>query len=131
MPTVTEWILAIILATVNFGFIIAILYSVRRFYKHQYSQALQKRSPILVYFMNLFYILYLLYHITYNLAYIYGVKELNTDTILTGGGICFGDMMSLISVIFYKLSLCPMTIMWIARSWIIYFNCQYGLQIQV
>ena len=122
MPSVIEWTLATISNVVHFGLIIVILYTLKRFYKYRYCQALQKRSPLLVYLMNICFIFNLLNHIADKIAYVHGVKTPNIDQILNGENIHYPDVAKLISVIFYIFSLHGMAIMWIARSWIIYFN---------
>ena len=116
---------------VQFGFIIAILYTLRRLYKHRYDQALQKRFPSLVYLMNICIIIYLLYRILYKIAYIYGEGEWNIDEVLNGEEIRHQHVTKLISFACYIFSLHGMVTMWIARAWIIYFNCQCGLEVQV
>ena len=131
MPSMIELILTTVSNVIHFGFIVVILYTVRRFYLHRFTQALQKRSPLLVYLMNICFVFYLIYDITYKIAFINGAKDWNMDPILTGEDIRHPQITKLISAIFYILSLHGMVIMWIARSWIIYFNSQYGLELQV
>ena len=131
MLAVIEWILTSISAVVHFSFIITILYTLRRFYKYRYTQALQKRSPLLVYLMNICCIFYLLYHITWKIAYNLGEREWSLNSILSGNEVGHQQIIAIISAICFIFSLHGMLIMWIARSWIIYFNCQYGLEITV
>ena len=131
MPSTVEWTLAIISNVVHFSFIITIIYSCIKFYKFSHFQALQKRSPLLVYLMNICFIFYLIQHCTYKIAYIHGEENFDFDPILRRKDIGHENILSLTSSVCYVFSLHGMLIMLISRSWLIYFNTQYALQSQV
>ena len=133
MPTLLEWTLAIASNVVHFTLIVAIIVTLIRFSEFTYLQALEKRSPLLVYLMNICFIFYLLQHCTYKIAYIYGEPDFDFDPILRekGAGLGHENILYLVSKIFYIFSLHGMAILMIARSWIIYFNANYGLEVQV
>ena len=126
MPSTEELVLVIVANIIHGLFIIAIIYKCIRFYSYIDCQAIQKRYPLLVQLMNFFIILYLLFNIILKITFIY-----DGDRTEYYQNKSFGNTLALISVFLYGCSLHGMVIMLIARSWLIYFNIQYGIQIQV
>ena len=129
-----ELILMIVTVFVAGILIIAIIWTGRRFYRHREKEPIIKRSPFLVYLMNVCRILYIIHTIIENLACGYGEEEWNIDPIAIINGeeeVGIPQIAKIISVTLYILSIEGMFIFWVARSWIIYFNIQYHLEIQV
>lgn len=121
-----EWILLIISNSIHVLFIVGVVYTSYRFYQYQDTQALQKRYPFLVRLMSFCIILYLIHHLVYKFAFIYGghPSQFRHNPSV-------GNTLSALSIIFYFLSLHGIAIILIARSWLIYFNTKYAIQMQV
>eukprot|EP01084_Bolivina_argentea_P169282 293480_1 len=136
MPTTLEWTLALGFNSIHFVFIFIILYCVSKFFRFRKLQSLQKRYPFSVYLMSICVIFYLAGHLFNNVAFIHQNEAIQGNTLQqlshpnptkTQFNLAVA---SLISTIFYCFSLHGMLIVLIARSWIIYFNTKWGLQIQ-
>ena len=125
MPSTEAWTLTIISNVIHASFIMVIIMLCIRFYGHKQSQALQKRYPLLVFFMSLGIILYLLQHTLYKVGHIYEpvVEYFDMKSI--------GNIFHTMSFVLYCVSMHGMIIMLIARSWLIYFNTKYSHQMQV
>ena len=126
MPSVEEWILSILSAIIHGALMIGVIASSIRFYQYRQTQALQKRYPLLVQLMSLCIVLYFLFQILYKFAFIYGGEssEFQEDNSI-------GNILRIICSILYFFSIHGVMIMLIARTWFIYFNIKYGIQMQV
>ena len=105
-----------------------------RFYRNIEKEPIIRRSPFLVHLTNVCCIFYIIHTIIENLAYSFGGTEWYIDAIAIRDGeeeVGIPQITKIISVIFYILSIEGMFIFWVARSWIIYFNIQHGVEVQV
>eukprot|EP01084_Bolivina_argentea_P142406 250186_1 len=133
MPSALEWSLAVISTFLRLILCTAIIYFTFRFYKYSSSQALQKRHPLLTYWLSFFVILYIGFQHTFlTFAYIYGVTEPSVDVFISSSDYekneFYGSIFRYIALIFYTFSIHGSLIVLISRSWIIYFNINWGLQ---
>eukprot|EP01083_Nonionella_stella_P065953 173260_1 len=137
MPTTLEWTLALLSNSIHLILIFIILYCVSRFFRFSKLQALQKRYPFSVYLMTICIIFYIIQHLTYKITFIHHISTSYEGSTLQQLSDPNATKMqftlavvSLISKIFYCFSLHGMVTVLIARSWFIYFNTKWGLQIQ-
>eukprot|EP01084_Bolivina_argentea_P310938 538155_1 len=128
MPTTEEWTAAIIFNTVHIILSILIIYYFIRFYRFRHTQALQKRHPPLVYLQNLCILFYVIQCILYKFAYIY--NDGHTATGISHNHASIGYVLKLLSEIFYILSSHGMLLTFAARSYIIYFNINWAIEMQ-
>eukprot|EP01083_Nonionella_stella_P055956 147549_1 len=137
MPTTVEWTLALLSNLIHLVLIFIILYWMSRFFHASKLQALQKRYPFSVYLMSICIIFYLIQHLFYKITFIHHFSANYEGTTLQQASDPNATKMqfnlavlSLISKIFYCFSIHGMLTVLIARSWFIYFNTKWGLQIQ-
>ena len=128
MATIEELTLAIFSGVIHCCCIIAIVYTNIRFNRYKNLQALQKRCPSLVQLMSFCIVLYLTHHLTYKFAFIYDQNRTVTRFYQSQS---IGDILTGITTILYMISIHGMTIVLVARSWLIYFNTNYSKEIKV
>ena len=122
--------LGIMLATasgvIHLSCIGIILFTSSKFNRYKGFQAIQKRWPKLVQLMSIGIILYLIHQIIYKFSFIYdGSIEgfYQTKSI--------GNILKVINLLVYLPSIHGMNVTLIARSWLVYFNIKYAIQIKV
>lgn len=134
MATTFEYAFTFTLNFLHLCICIAIIRYSIRFRQYRHYQAIQKRHPWLVHLMSIFSILFVLQNIFYKISFLFGVTAFERNALKQTNNKndeYYGTIFLLLSTTCYMLSLHGLSSVLIARSWIIFFNINRNIQIQV